>query len=82
MLLQIPHDFFVEKAKDLGFALPSEGEYAIGVMFLPKEPEAAEEIAGIVEETIAAEGFRLPRLARRAGRPLAPRRERSSRASR
>ena len=59
MLLQIPHEFFVEKAEGLGFKLPAEGEYAIGVMFLPKDSEAADEIAGIVEETIAAEGFRL-----------------------
>ena len=36
-----------------------EGDYAIGVMFLPKDREAASEIAVIVEETIAAEGFKL-----------------------
>ena len=59
MLLQIPHAFFAAKAGELGFALPAEGEYAIGVMFLPKAREAAEEITSIVEETIASEGFKL-----------------------
>ncbi len=57
MLLQIPHEFFVEKAKDLGFELPAEGHYAVGVMFLPKAGDASAEISAIVEETIAAEGF-------------------------
>jgi glutamate synthase (NADPH) large chain len=59
MLLQIPHEFFAEKAERLGFKLPAPGEYAIGVMFIPKDAGAAEDIKAIVEETIAAEGFRL-----------------------
>ena len=59
MLLQIPHDFFVAKAKDLGFALPAPGDYAIGVMFLPKNEAARADIESIVEETIVSEGFEL-----------------------
>jgi glutamate synthase (NADPH/NADH) large chain len=59
MLLQIPHDFFVEKAKDCGFELPSPGDYAIGVMFLPKDPTARADIEAIVDETIVSEGFKL-----------------------
>ena len=59
MLLQIPHDFFVGKAKENGFTLPAAGAYAIGVMFLPRDEEGRRAIHAIITETIAAEGFPL-----------------------
>ena len=59
MLLQIPHDFFVAKAKENGFALPEAGHYAIGVLFLPKDPELRGHIEEIIDETSAAQGFAL-----------------------
>jgi glutamate synthase (NADPH) large chain len=30
ILVQIPHKFFVKKAKEIGFTLPEPGQYAIG----------------------------------------------------
>ena len=59
MLLQIPHAFFAAKAADLGFTLPAVGDYAIGVMFLPKKEEIRAEIEAIVSETITTQGFTL-----------------------
>ena len=56
MLVQIPHDFFVEKARELGFELPAPGEYAIGALFLPRDPEGRKIVEGIVEKVVAAEG--------------------------
>lgn len=37
ILVQIPHDFFVEKCKTLGFSLPEFGTYGVGMIFFPKE---------------------------------------------
>src|SRR6184192_3046635 len=44
ILVQIPHAFFARKAKRLGFTLPAPGEYAVGALFLPHEPERQKEI--------------------------------------
>src|SRR5207245_9848113 len=38
ILVQIPHTFFVRKAAEIGFQLSKPGEYAIGALFMPKEP--------------------------------------------
>ncbi len=59
MLVQIPHEFFVSKAKEAGFELPAAGDYAIGVMFLPKDESARADIEAIVAETVAEEGCAL-----------------------
>src|SRR5882762_4745139 len=39
ILVQIPHRFFARQADRLGFALPSPGEYAIGALFMPRDPD-------------------------------------------
>src|ERR1700758_2696235 len=59
ILTQIPHKFFAKKAAELGFKLPAPGEYAVGTLFLPHEPQRQKEIADTYAEVIAAEGFRL-----------------------
>src|SRR4026207_652890 len=53
ILVQIPHKFFARKAKENGITLPAPGEYAIGVLFMPRDAEwrqtickAYERIAG------------------------------------
>jgi glutamate synthase (NADPH/NADH) large chain len=56
MLVQIPHDFFAAKARELGFELPAPGEYAIGALFLPRDPEGRKIVEAIVEKVVAAEG--------------------------
>src|SRR5262249_12361240 len=38
ILVQIPHKFFVKKADRLGFRLPKTGEYAVGALFMPRDP--------------------------------------------
>ena len=37
ILMQIPHDFFAAACKQLGFTLPAEGEYGVGMVFLPRD---------------------------------------------
>ncbi|WP_395666227.1 glutamate synthase large subunit [Methylocella sp.] len=56
MLAQIPHEFFAARTRALGFELPAPGEYAIGALFLPRDPEGRKIVEGIVERTIAEEG--------------------------
>jgi glutamate synthase (NADPH) large chain len=59
ILVQIPHAFFARKASELGFALPTPGEYAIGVLFMPPEESWRQEIQRVYAEEIAAEGMEL-----------------------
>ena len=37
ILVQIPHKFFARKGAALGFTLPAPGEYAIGLLFMPRD---------------------------------------------
>ena len=39
VLIQIPHQFFARESARLGFELPPAGEYGVGMMFLPVEPQ-------------------------------------------
>ncbi|MGH6677095.1 MAG: hypothetical protein ACRECE_12840, partial [Xanthobacteraceae bacterium] len=49
ILVQIPHRFFAAAA--LGFALPEPGEYAIGQVFLPRDPEGRGIVMALIEKT-------------------------------
>ncbi|MCX7923616.1 MAG: glutamate synthase large subunit [Clostridia bacterium] len=40
ILLQIPHSFFKNSCAEIGITLPEEGQYGVGMVFLP--PDAAE----------------------------------------
>ena len=37
IMIQVPHEFFVDECLKLGFKLPSFGNYAVGVLFFPKD---------------------------------------------
>src|SRR6185503_2267377 len=50
ILVQIPRAFFSRKAKELGFALPQPGDYAVGSLFMPREKPWREVIQGIVAD--------------------------------
>ena len=57
ILVQIPHAFFARKAKELGFTLPAPGHYAVGFLFLPRDPEWRDQIRKTYEEVAAQEGL-------------------------
>ncbi len=59
ILLQMPHSLFGRESKRLGFQLPPEGEYGVGMVFLPPQPEAAEKARSLIEDVIADEGLEL-----------------------
>ena len=39
ILIQIPHKFFARECARIGFTLPAPGEYGVGMVFLPVEPQ-------------------------------------------
>ena len=59
ILVQIPHKFFAKKADMLGFSLPKPGEYAVGALFMPKDPDWRQVIRDIYSQLIKREGMTL-----------------------
>lgn len=59
ILIQIPHDFFVTESDRLGINLPAAGEYGVGMIFLPSEPEMAERCRKTLNSAIEQLGLGL-----------------------
>ena len=59
ILVQIPHAFFQRKAKELGFALPNPGEYAVGALFMPRDTAWRKVIRSIITEQVKKEKLKL-----------------------
>jgi glutamate synthase (NADPH/NADH) large chain len=57
ILIQIPHKFFARECAGLGFTLPAEGEYGVGMTFLPVEPHQRLSCEGILERIVREEGL-------------------------
>src|SRR5579871_6405860 len=57
ILIQIPHKFFARECARLGFTLPLEGEYGVGMTFLPVEKHQRFACEGIVERIVREEGL-------------------------
>jgi len=56
MLIQLPDELMRREAAKLGFDLPAEGAYAVGMVFLPREPGERARCEGLLEEAAVAEG--------------------------
>src|SRR4051794_10781980 len=56
ILIQVPHEFFVEKCRALGITLPAPTEYGVGALFT--SPNAEQHAFGIqlFERIVAEEG--------------------------
>src|SRR6476660_6411325 len=59
ILVQIPHKFFAKNAERLGFSLPKPGEYAVGALFMPRDPDWRQVIRDIYPQMIKREGMTL-----------------------
>jgi glutamate synthase domain-containing protein 2/glutamate synthase domain-containing protein 1/glutamate synthase domain-containing protein 3 len=58
ILVQIPHTFFARKAKaELGITLPPPGEYGVGALFMPRDPERREIVQQTYQQIVAQEGL-------------------------
>ncbi len=56
ILIQIPDRFFREELATLGIALPPEGEYGVGMVFLPRESASRMACQEEIERAVRAEG--------------------------
>ncbi|CAN0069940.1 unnamed protein product, partial [Phaeothamnion confervicola] len=59
ILIQIPHEFFVEESTKLGFHLPPAGEYGVGMIFFPGNELVREECRDILNRKIKKLGLQL-----------------------
>lgn len=48
ILLQIPHEFFVDECMKLGIKLPAVGDYGVGMVFFPKDAKLKDEAKKII----------------------------------
>ncbi|MBF0165675.1 MAG: glutamate synthase subunit alpha, partial [Magnetococcales bacterium] len=56
ILIQIPDAFLRGQAGKLGINLPPEGDYGVGMIFLPKEKDLQASCQRLVEQVISEEG--------------------------
>ncbi|MBA4160706.1 MAG: glutamate synthase large subunit [Novosphingobium sp.] len=59
ILIQIPDALYREWAGEVGLNLPTEGDYAVAMCFLPQDQAARDFVIGTFEKFIAKEGQRL-----------------------
>ena len=59
ILVQIPHDFFVEECAKLGMKLPEPQKYGIGQFFMPRDAGVRAEVEKIVDRVLGEEGLSL-----------------------
>ncbi|WP_283408860.1 glutamate synthase large subunit [Anoxynatronum buryatiense] len=57
ILIQVPHGFLVQETQKEGFELPPPGQYAVGMIFLPREPHALHYCQGVFERVLREEGL-------------------------
>ncbi|MDO5117392.1 MAG: glutamate synthase large subunit [Eggerthellaceae bacterium] len=59
ILFQIPHRFFRKEAQKCGRLLPSEGDYGVAMLFLPRDEEGVDCAMSVFEEGCAQCGIPL-----------------------
>lgn len=59
MLLQLPHRFFAKEADRLGLPLPDPGNYGVGMIFLPRDPDERAQIRNVFAQIVTEEGQQL-----------------------
>ena len=57
ILLQIPDEFLRTEAESLGFSLPPQGHYGVGMFFLPRDSELRGRCGQILAAQAEAEGL-------------------------
>ncbi|MDP4090258.1 MAG: glutamate synthase large subunit, partial [Bacillota bacterium] len=59
ILVQIPDEFFRIQCENLGILLPKPPKYAVGMVFLPREPAVRMQCEGILERIVQDEGQKI-----------------------
>ncbi|MDX1741820.1 MAG: glutamate synthase subunit alpha, partial [Rhodothermales bacterium] len=55
ILLQVPHEFVVESAREVGARIPGPGQYAVGVVLLPRNESQRRYRMAVIEEAVRSE---------------------------
>src|SRR5688572_31501695 len=55
ILIQMPHEFFHRECAILDIDLPHRGEYAVGMTFLPREPDQRRRCEGLIQSIVESE---------------------------
>ncbi|CCO08021.1 glutamate synthase large subunit [Desulforamulus hydrothermalis] len=56
ILMQLPHEFFVKECAKLNIQLPAAGQYAVGMLFLPTDPNRRAACRRLLERIVQEEG--------------------------
>ena len=56
ILLQIPHGFFANECERIRISLPGPGQYGVGTVFLPRDPEGRWQCEQLFEKIVRQEG--------------------------
>ncbi|MFO7637615.1 MAG: glutamate synthase large subunit [Clostridia bacterium] len=56
ILIQISHSFFQKACGSLDIPLPGEGEYGVGMFFLPRDPQQQQHCQYVFEQSVSREG--------------------------
>ena len=59
ILIQVPHEFFVDECLKLGIKLPPYGQYGVGLVFFPQDEKLREECRDILNRNIEKLGMQL-----------------------
>jgi len=59
ILIQIPHEYFLEQCSKLGFQLPASGKYGVGMIFFPQDEKIREVCRTILNRQIKKLGLTL-----------------------
>jgi len=59
ILIQMPHEFFLDECLKLGIKLPSFGKYGVGMVFLPADEKLRDECRAILDRNIEKLGLQL-----------------------
>ncbi|ASU34226.1 glutamate synthase large subunit [Mucilaginibacter xinganensis] len=57
ILIQLPHEFFMEECSDLEISLPEPGEYGVGMIFFPKESALKKACKNIIDNAVEKLGL-------------------------
>jgi glutamate synthase (NADPH/NADH) large chain/glutamate synthase (ferredoxin) len=57
LLIQVPHDFLEEVCAETGLRLPQAGDYAVGMLFLPRDPVRRAACEGMFVRLVADESL-------------------------
>jgi len=59
IMIQVPHEFFVDECLKLGIKLPPYGQYGVGLVFFPQDERLREECRDILNRNIEKLGMQL-----------------------